>query len=254
MVMIKRKKEMSEEELNAQETQKELQKAGIQDEFQAKGFELVAWMQDHKGIVIGLIVVLVGLGAIWSGYVVMRRSGDEKASVLYQVAQDSFEKTHESHDKDPKSLEAARTAFGKVVESYPRTDVANLARLQMAALSVDLGDNSSALKNYAAFVDNVSSKNPLYQVGLLGLAFAQEQAGDKKAALSTYIKFFAIKDHIADEGTLWASVRLAKEFGEVSKVRLWGQDLLTRFPNSSHAGEVKTLLSQASDTTKPVVK
>ena len=64
MVVIHKKHKETPEEKETREKIAAAQKMGIQDEYQAKGFELVSWVQDHKNMVMGLIIAVFVFGAL----------------------------------------------------------------------------------------------------------------------------------------------------------------------------------------------
>ena len=81
---IKTKKVLTEEEIAAQEREKQMEAAGIQDEFQAKGFEMVDWMQEHSKLVMMSIGAVVVAGMIVAGVSYAGSKSDLDASVAYE--------------------------------------------------------------------------------------------------------------------------------------------------------------------------
>src|SRR5690349_2737789 len=88
---IKIKKPEAEVDPKVKELEEAKAAAGIQDEFQAKGFELVEWIHDHQPIVLSFIGLIV-LGGVFLGVSsVVRHSRNESASVAYAKAVDAYE-------------------------------------------------------------------------------------------------------------------------------------------------------------------
>lgn len=259
MVLIKRKKEKTKEELEAEQLVEQQQKAGIQDEFQAKGFELVSWVQTHRSKVLIGISALVLLGVVVSFVSVRGSSENGQASALYEEAQAVLDDTQQDpmkqqEKKDPKVLQDALGKYLKVIEQYPSTKVANLARLHVGALAVELGDAKTALTHYSDYVNKSSSKDPLYQVGMTGLAYANEETGDKKAALANYERLLALKNVVGKETVLFQSMRLASDVGEAEKAKGYAETLLKDFPNSAYQADARMLAPQASTDAQPVTQ
>src|SRR5690349_8105344 len=81
---IKREKVQTEDEKKAEEAKaaEEAAKAaaGIQDEFQARGFELVEWIQEKQALVLGFIALVLAGGLAYGIYTVVSSSRNTTAS------------------------------------------------------------------------------------------------------------------------------------------------------------------------------
>lgn len=80
MVIIRKKHKETDQEKELRQKQEQEKSMGIQDQYQARGFELVTWMQDHKVLVSVAIAVLVIGGALFSAYVYYQQRAAELAS------------------------------------------------------------------------------------------------------------------------------------------------------------------------------
>src|SRR4051812_8939593 len=65
--------------------------AGVQDEFQAKGFEFVEWIHDHQPVVLGAIGAIVLGGVVLGITSVVGGSRNESASAAYGKAVEAYD-------------------------------------------------------------------------------------------------------------------------------------------------------------------
>jgi predicted negative regulator of RcsB-dependent stress response len=84
---------------------------------------------------------------------------------------------------------AAKTpeALVQVAEEFPRTTHAVLALLQAASLSFDQKDYTGAEKDYQRVIDAAGTPDLLRDSARLGLASAQEAAGNRSDAIASYL-------------------------------------------------------------------
>jgi predicted negative regulator of RcsB-dependent stress response len=124
----------------------------------------------HAGIV-GLIVLVVAL-ALYNSW---RGERIEKSASALSAAL--------SQEKSKLADNLAR-----LMDTYPRTNAALWAEIQLAHLAMDNKDYSKAASGYMALVDKVGSSNPLQPLLLGALAQAQEAVGKYDEAIATYEK------------------------------------------------------------------
>ncbi|HEY1100145.1 MAG TPA: tetratricopeptide repeat protein, partial [Myxococcota bacterium] len=134
-----------------------------QDEFQAKGFELVEWVQDNRGIVLGFLgaVVVAGLG--FGIYSVANRGNNTEASADWAKALQIYD-APVGEDPNPaddiaayatedEKTKAARAAFEGVVSNHKGTGGAALASLYVGHTALKQKDYDGAIAAYQAFLD-----------------------------------------------------------------------------------------------------
>jgi hypothetical protein len=78
-------------------------------------------------------------------------------------------------------------ALVQVAEDFPQTTHAVLALLQAAGLSFDQKDYAGAEKDYQRAIDAAGTTDLLRDSARLGLASAQEAAGDRSDAIANYL-------------------------------------------------------------------
>src|SRR5947208_1088829 len=92
---IKLKKELTADEQKAADA-KEAEDAsraaaGIQDEFQARGFELVEWIHEKQAFVLGFIGLVIASGLAYGIYTVVSANRNSGASADLQKGLDAYD-------------------------------------------------------------------------------------------------------------------------------------------------------------------
>lgn len=233
MVLIRKKKKKSQEQLDAERQEKELQKAGIQDEFQAKGFELVTWVQHHRQTILVGLSAFALAGAVWAGVVYFSGGADQKVSAEYEAALNLYEKlaTAKEDEKEKAQTEALK-AFEKISQQHSGKGVARLANLYVGHLALESRDPKTAISAYGKFINEAPQKDQLRTVALLGLANAYEATSEPKKALETYESILEATN-IDEARVLWQAARLAKETGQEEKAKEFSSKLSERYPTFS---------------------
>jgi tetratricopeptide (TPR) repeat protein len=188
-------REEREAEKKAADEERERQAAGIQDDFQARGFELAEWAQENQGLVLGLIgAILISGAALW-GWSVMQRSTNSGASVIYAEGLEAFnapigeplpgdDADGPRFDSASDRATAARKKFRQVTTDFDGSGPAQLAHLYAGHASMQLGEADEATTHYSGFLTNTEKSDPLYVLGLEGRAAAREAKGDADGAMT----------------------------------------------------------------------
>jgi tetratricopeptide (TPR) repeat protein len=231
MVLIKKKKKKSAEEIEAEKQEKALSKAGIQDEFQAKGFELVEWVQYHqRSITMGLGVVALVL-VVWGAYSYFGSGANMKASGEFEAALALYEKAQSAKDDKAKLQSDAAKAFEKIAKEKSG-GVGRLSNLYVGHLGLEMSNAKMAIDAYGSFVKSASAKDPLRTIALLGLASAYEASSDPKKALESYEGILQSGVNVDEALVLWQASRLAKATGQDKKAKEFADKLAERYPSS----------------------
>lgn len=232
MVIIRKKhKETAEEkEIRLQKDQE--QAMGIQDQYQARGFELVSWVQEHKGLVISLIGLLVLCGALLSGYLYYQKRSAEIASSAYLEAIKPIEDREKIDQKDLEPVQKALTALTEVIQGHGSTSTASLARLYAGHLALELRDGKQAVERYKEASKDMDKSNALYPLALIGLGYAHEMSENKKEALETFESLIELKNNPSKDLALWETARIAADLKEDEKAKKNVARLLKEHPAS----------------------
>jgi tetratricopeptide (TPR) repeat protein len=255
-----RKEETAEEALKVDE-EKKLAEQGIQDEFQAKGFELVEWVQENRPVVVGILVGILLLGFAYAGWTLVRTSRDVAAGAAYAEALKAYDAplTVQSEEKadGPRfkdAAERARTArdlFGKVVDQHGGTGAATLARLYIGNASLKLDEPDAAIAAFEGFLKDASRSDPLRFAGLSGLAAAREAKGDVDGAIQALEEQVELPGRIDEDGALLALGRLYAKKGDAGKARTALERIGKDFPESPLRARADELLGAVSTGATP---
>ncbi|MBI1947221.1 MAG: tetratricopeptide repeat protein [Deltaproteobacteria bacterium] len=243
---IKVKHEPTAEEKAAEEAKKaeEAAKAaaGIQDEFQAKGFELVEWMQERQSLILGLIGLIVTCGLAYGVYTVVQRSRNTDASAALAGALDVVnaeitdappsgdEPTFKSAEERAK---VAKERLQQVRGEHGGTGAATLAQLYLGHVALSQGDHVGAAQAYQDFLAETSASDPLRFAGLAGLATALDGKGDRKGAIAKLDELVNLPDTIDEDAALLELGRLHQAEGNSTAARAALERIGKDFPESS---------------------
>jgi tetratricopeptide (TPR) repeat protein len=256
---IKHKREQTEEERKAEEAEKAAEAAraavGIQDEFQARGFELVHWMQEHQKLVLSILGVVIVSGLAYGVAAAIGASRNTDASIALAEALDAWEAPigEEADPSSPKDgprfadaaarTKAARDLFVKAADGHKGTGAGAIAQLYAGHAAMKLDEHDEAARRYRSFLDEVSKKDPLRYAGLSGLAHALEAKGDKAGAVAQLEALVDLPGSIEEDAALLDLGRLHAELGAPDKARSALTRLTKDFPESSLVGRAEERLA-----------
>ncbi len=265
---IKREKIQTEAEKKAEEaTAAEAATraaSGIQDEFQARGFELVEWVHDKQGIVLGLLGAIVAGGLAIGVYTTMKHSRNADSSAALAEAFKVWEAPvvadgETAPDKGPSFKDAgarttaAKAAFDKVAQSHDGTGAGAVAQLYLGHAALRSVDAPAAIKAYQAFLDATAADDALRFAGYSGLAAAKEAAGDIKGAIVALEALVNLGDKTDEDSALLELGRLYKADGNPAQARRSLERIAKDFPESSLKsradGQLATLPAAATAPT-----
>jgi TolA-binding protein len=154
-----------------------------EDRFSRATFEAaektVHWTQEHQSKLIAAVIAVVAIAAIAIGGWYYINSQDEKASLDLTAAVRTFDAQLrpagspaqpglQSFESLSERATAARKQFQAIVDKYPQTRTAKLARYFVGLTSAQLGDNAAAESNLQQAAN--SSNNDLAALGKFALA------------------------------------------------------------------------------------
>lgn len=236
--MVKIKQRISLKEGREQEkAQRELQKNGIQDEFQLKGFELVSWATHHKKTISMAIAVIFLGAASWSGYLILQQRRNEQASLMFQDALHLLV----SDKKDDEKNKAAAQAFHKLSADFSSSKVAGLAQLYTGYLSLELNSIPEAVNAYQGFLSGKTGE--LKPLALIGLAYANKRSNKKEEALANFEELLKSEWGTANESMLWESAHLAFELKQQDLAKKRAEELMIKFPDSPWAARAQQIVA-----------
>lgn len=259
---IKLKKEPTEDEQKAEEAKaaEEAAKAaaGIQDEFQARGFELVEWVHEKQGIFLGILGAIVAGGLAYGVYNVVEKNRNSGASASLAEALEVFEapvqatgdKADDAAASDGPSFKdateratKARELFQKTASEHQGTGAAGIAHLYAGHTSMKLGDYDTAVKEYEAFLAATSKDDPLRFAGLSGIAAALDAKGDRKGAIAKLDELVNLPSTIDEDAALLELGRLYQAEGDAAAARRALERIGKDFPESTLKSRAEEMLA-----------
>lgn len=241
MVIIRKKHKETAEEKETRLQEERERAAGIQDQYQARGFELVSWVQDNKILVTCVIVGLVAIGALFSGYSYYQQRKAQEASAAYIEALKTVDGLEKKTPEDVEKWKAAQNSLANVASSHSSAEVAVLANLYAAHIALETGDSKKAQELYELSSKKLNKTDPLHAVANIGLGYAQEKNGDGKSALTSFESVIDAKNKIGQDLALYEAARIAKSLNEAEKSKKYVAQLLEEYPGSIYENNAKRL-------------
>lgn len=229
MVLIRKKVKESHEEKEARRQQEEAQRAGIQDEYQAKGFELVSFVQANKGAVSLAIAGMVVAGALYSGFLYFKARKADKASLLVMTALASLE---ENQTKETK--EKALKELTDIAATHKNSGVSALANLRAGELALSLNQAEEALQRYEAVLSEISTKDTFYPLAVIGKGYALEANNKGSESLKEFETIINANASLGRELSLYEAQRIATSLNDNEKGEKYRAMLNEEFPKSPY--------------------
>lgn len=250
-IKVKKSREQKEEERKLAAEERERDESGIQDEFQAKGFELVEWMQENSQVVLGLIAAVIVSGALYAGVALVDSGEDLAASEAYVKALRVYEgndgtgdATSEAPADEKSRSEEARKLFETVAKEHSGSDVATYAQLYVAKISMKLGDFDRAVEAYRTYLDAVSKNDEMRFAGLDGMAAALEAKGEGDKAASALEEWVTLRDPVAVDVALFRLAQVYAAQGNADKAKANLERLSTDYPKSALKSDAEDMMAR----------
>lgn len=170
-----------------------------QDRFSKVTFEAAGnaahWSVEHQSKLIAAVIVVIVIGAIAFGGWYYLNSQDEKASAEFSTAVRTWETPlrpagvppqpgTDSFASAQERATAARKQFQAIVDKYPRTHTADMARYFVGLASAQLGDNAAAERSLQEAAR--SSNADLAALGKFALASVYRAENKDAQAIDLY--------------------------------------------------------------------
>lgn len=252
---IKIKKEASPDEQVAEEAKAAQEAArdaaGIQDEFQARGFELVEWVHEKQGLFLGILGAVVLGGLAFGVNTMTQRGRDLAASVALASGLETFDaqvgdaaSSEGPRFKDSQERAAkARELFQKAAQDHAGTGPAAIAHLYAGHTAMKVSDHDGAIKSYEAFLAATPKDDALRFAGLSGLAAALDAKGDRTGAIARLGELVDLPGKVDEDAALLELGRLHKAGGDEGAARASLERIGKDFPQSSLKTRADELLA-----------
>lgn len=241
MVVINKKHKETAQEKEARQRKEQEQALGIQDEYQAKGFELVSWVQNQKTMVSILIIALIGVGAAFSGYLYFKGRRSEMASEQFIKAMRPIEDVGQDGEGAKDKFKNAKAELSGLASTYSNTGVAVLADIYSGHLALKLDDADKSIERYQDALTKLAPDDPFYGLVLSGLGDAQSMKGDYDSAEKNYLKLLDLPPDVMKDSALYRLAQLSKAANKNDMALKYVERLLKEFPGSAFEREAKSL-------------
>ncbi len=254
-------KEERDSERKAKEDERARQAAGIQDDFQAKGFEFVDWIQGHRHKVMTGLGLVVLAGLIVSGFEWSAVSRDEDASRSFVEAHEAFTatlggapaavtgETDEAASKysfadEKERATKARDMFQVTIDEHGSSTVAIVASLYVGHTSLSLKEYDKAIAAYQTFLDGIPRSDPFRFLALDGQSAALEEKGEKDGAIGKLQMMLNIPGKVNKDVALIRIAYLYQDTGNFEKAKEAAQRVVNEFSESPLKSTAEEILSK----------
>ncbi len=223
-------------------TRKQLKK---DDEFVSAAELIFRWVADNlrplvAGIgAVGVVALLWWAATLWSG------SRTEDASLLLRQAVVTFEGEAAAGSLVPAGdVEAAEAQFRQVVESYGRSDQADMARLYLARIALSRGDTDGARSKLVELSerhsDNLIGRLATFDLIKLRIASGQgiEVAGELETMVTGQSKALPRDLALFQLGEIYAGE------GQTDRARQYFEQLVEEFPESPYLAPARQRMTE----------
>jgi TolA-binding protein len=170
-----------------------------QDRFSKVTFEAAGnaahWSEEHKGTLTAIVVAVIAIAALAFGGWYYVNTQDEKASAELSTAVRTFETPlrpagtpaqpgYDTFASLQERATAARKQFQGIVDKYPHTHTADMAKYFVGLASLQLNDNAAAEHSLQAAAG--SSNSDLAALGKLALASLYRSENKDSQAADLY--------------------------------------------------------------------
>lgn len=240
MVIIHKKHVETEEEKAARVKDEQEKARGIQDQYQARGFELVSWVQDNKIAVSLVIALLIVGGGTYSGYLFYQQRASENASAVYLDATKKIEGVPQTGDENVAKWKQAEADLSQLATSAGSSGIGVIASLYAGHLALENNDAKKSIEHYQTGLKGLRESDALYSLALIGLAYAQEKNNEADAALGSLEKVIESKSTAGKDLVLWEASRIASE-KDKEKAKKYLTRLLDEYPSSVYEKNARRL-------------
>ncbi len=223
-------------------TRKQLKK---DDEFVSAAELIFRWIADNaRPLIAGILAVCV-VAVLWWTVSAWWGARTDDASLLLYNATKTFEGDAAAGSFAPAGdVAAAEAQFQQVVESFGRTDQADMARLYLARIALSRGETDQAR---TALVDLAERRGDdlvgrLANLDLINLRIASGQGTEVAAELEAMV--VGRGTGLPRDAALFRLGELLADEGQSDKARTYFEMLIEEFPESPYQGSARQHLAE----------
>jgi len=236
------------------------------DEFVTTTTRFVEYCVEHARVIIFSLLGFVAAVLIAAVSFYVMQSHKQKSVDLLSMAEEIYRKPVVV---DPKAVEAsvphfqsvqekypkAIESFRQVIDQYPNSHSALMARLYIGNTYYDMTKYADAAQAFEEFVGDKyfkddAHKSTIYWMGMLGLGYSYESQGEKDKALAAFEKIADPTNKNGFQGEALTSIARiktrAKDFQGAAKAL---KDYLDANPDASDRYQIESQLRQLESST-----
>ena len=215
------------------------------DEFVSAAEWIFRWVAENLRPILAGIAAVVAIALIWWGVSAWSGSRTGEASILLSHAVQTFEGEAEVGSPVPVGdVDAAEAEFLQVIDSYGRSDQADMARLYLARIALSRGQSDEARTALVDLRDQHGDDviGRLATLDLIDLRLASGQgseiAGELEAMVTGQSKGLPPDAALFKLGEIFAAE------GESDRARTYFERLLEEFPESPYLAGARQQLAE----------
>lgn len=223
-----------------------------QEEIIARPSGLTAFLKENlKGIlIVGGIIAILFIGVpvfrFYVGYI------DRKAAALEFMAYSYYHGSPSLKDMSVEDrLKKALEIYQEILDKYPRSKAAPLAKYYIGNCYLELKEIDKALDTYWGFVDNYSKRGAkLLPLVYQRMGYAYILKGNKDKAIEAFNKILSLPEASNNDQALYELGNIYERSGDKAKALEYFDRIAKEFPESPLASEVQPKIKELSPTTK----
>ncbi len=200
--------------------------------------------QNKSGVIGGIIALVLIIGG-GIGYYYYSTSQEESAQQLLSDATTSYINGNYQQALNG-SDEDFSVGFEQIIDNYPRTDAANLARYYAAVSAYNLGNLQEAI----SYIDDYDLPDGILGVGPISFqAMLMTEAGNHSEAAELYIKAAEWDENSSTTPYNYLQAAQAyNSIGETEQAQEYAQLVVDEYSDSPQASAAQRLLGSLATT------
>lgn len=207
------------------------------DEFLALNAKFMTWVIEHKILVVAIVVVILLIGAGFSGYKYYGYLQETNAAELTAQAKQVYLTEFENGNAD--AFQAADSVFDEVFKYYGKTKTAGYAYLLHANIAYQTKEYELALLSYQAALPRYSGE-PLIAANIQNsIGYCYLALGGHDRALEAFQKVANNPNSAQQDDALYNIGMIYAELDNPVKSAEAFEQILAKYPQSIHAQLLK---------------
>lgn len=215
------------------------------DEFVSAAEWIFRWVADNRRALTAAIGAVLTAAVVWWGVNAWMGTRTDDASLLLYHAVQTFEGDAVSGSLVPGGdVDAAETEFLQVIDSYGRSDQADIARLYLARIALSRGETDEARSTFVELSqkhgDDVIGR--LASLDLIDLRIASGQAAEVAGELEAMV--VGQNAGLPRDAALYKLGEVFISSGEPERARSYFERLVEEFPESPYLMNAQLKLNE----------